>query len=93
MSSLLKILIEKRNILISTLFGVAFLTISVCSAVAIYIVPMYWHVRSELFDGTHDWVYFVPCIPMFVGVGLLYQASKLAKYSTDLADKLIDKMK
>ena len=93
MEDRIEIVIAKRNNLITTVFAVAFLTISACSAAAIYVVPIFYVVKSELFDGKHNWIYAVPVAPFLIGVASLYQAARVAKASVDTAEKMAEKLR
>ncbi len=93
MPDTIEIVIAKRNNIITTVFAVAFLTISICSAAAIYVVPIFYVVKSELFDGKHNWIYAVPVAPFLLGVASLYEAARVAKKSVDAAEKMAEKIR
>lgn len=81
--------IDPRKNPITTILGIILVTIGSCSFIAIYIVPTFFEVKTNLLDKW--WMYFVPMIPITAGLWALFSPDKWAGRSLDIAEKIISK--
>lgn len=82
--------VDPRKNPITTILGIMLLTMGMCSGMAIWVVPVFWEVKSDILGNWY--IYFMPGIPITFGLWALFIPDKWVKISSDAVEKIRDKV-
>ena len=75
---------------ITTALGLMLLTIGMCSVMAIYVVPVFYPVKSPILENW--WIYLMPFVPITFGLIAIFSPDTWIRQAGKAMDKIEQKI-